>query len=248
MPGSSAVPRVTPQQKRSAATKPTSAKRKRPLKAAASSAAKKAKTLGRSRHGTPKKPPVEKKPTPKLKSRGTDLNARFSPGEQAVRATPQTFAGGEIWFDCIETRILDRIKDPLNKFALVASPWLSSQTILRTLASALDGVAVLTNRDKATRSALRTKAFLALPPLAGYARVRYIGAGSGRKRSHPHQKFLVFLDADHAPREVVVGSYNLSGGSETSLETMVLLRCADAAAHYAAEFDRIAGIARVLHR
>ena len=176
-----------------------------------------------------------------------DLNARFSPPVQQVRRSPHAFRSGEVWFDGIEGHIMARLQDQRNVFALVASPWLSSQSILKSLASCMAGVAVLTNLDKSTRSGIRTKAFKSLPSIEGYARVRYTGAGSGRQRSHPHQKFIALLDANKQPREVIVGSYNLSGGSETSLETMVLLQDAEAASHYVAEFNRISKIARVLH-
>ena len=106
----------------------------------------------------------------------TDLNARFTVDLQTIRRRPVNFGSGEVWFDAIEEHLARRMQDSRNVYALVASPWCSSQSILSALRTELDGVSLLTNVDKSTRSEVRTKAFKALPKLEGYSRVRYTGA------------------------------------------------------------------------
>lgn len=182
----------------------------------------------------------------KKPKRSTNLNHRFPIEQQVIRRTPQEYmdgTSGEIWFDNIEEHLIGRIKDPENCFALIFSPWLSSQPILKCCREHLKGVSCLTNLDKGTKSKIRTEAFSKLPPFQELNRVRVLGAGSGRNRTLPHCKIVLFLDMNQQPREVVTGSSNLSG-QIGSLEVMVLLRSCTAGKAFYDEFMRQYELAR----
>ena len=191
----------------------------------------------------PKKPKKPKKPA------NNNLNQRFDAEIQAQRkqgVVVQNVSSVELIFDGIEKRLIHELNKPNVNYALVISPWCSNQSILKALAS-LSGAAILTYRDKHTKSAIRMKLFQAITPLkSGMDRVRCLQCGSGRQKSIIHQKMLVFLDGDRKPVSSAWGSWNASGGSESNIEMFSLSNDQRVAEACRDEFCRIYGISRRL--
>jgi hypothetical protein len=174
----------------------------------------------------------------KRKRTADDLNARIT---ESGRTNAHRFSGvdGEVWFEDIEEKIVRRLRDPAVSYVLVASPWMSSQTVLRELAKK-KGCAILTNRERGMRSSkVRNGAFGKLSAYGTRDRVRVLSVGSGKTKSIPHQKFIVLLDEAGQPLGCIFGSYNLSGGAPTNLEVMSYCAGPEMAHIFQREWERV---------
>ena len=174
-------------------------------------------------HTTPAKKQAKTK-NESSTAKSTNLNCRFTISEVAVRRTPQHVATTTttcLVFDNIAKFLEDKLSSCHS--VILVSPFLTSATPLKNVFSRLPGgVTVITAPSKGLKSRAQRQMIDSWSgPAIGSSKVLTLSTGRGRTKSLAHCKYVVGLDDKKRPLWATSGSYNITGGSSTNIESLI---------------------------
>ena len=172
-----------------------------------------------------------KRPTPSERQKQisslTNLNRRFSSGEILTRQTPVCTGDTTILFDNIAEFLNQKISAADS--VILISPFFTSATPLK---SALEKkrVTLVTAPSKGltTQAQKQLRSSWSAPAIGQSSKLFTLSAGRGRTKSLAHCKYVVGFDSAGDYLWATCGSYNITGGSPSNLESLI---CFDQVSH-----------------
>lgn len=142
-----------------------------------------------------------------------------------------------IWFNDIETKIIQEISNDKVHFVKIICPYISSTSILKSLISK-KGVEILTIRDRNFASKKRSSILTEISPLNKFL-IHTLSKGRGRNKSILHMKCLILMDKNKIPIKAIYGSYNLTQNAVFNIESMMCLTDASTVDALNKRYDKI---------